>query len=90
MMPQDAKYHIKPMFFFWSMEDLAQARRRRWLQASPKLASRVSRTLKKEEFDNYFEHAFTHQGGLADLEAAAATADPLARLFVWWLMGVGQ
>ena len=25
-----------------------------------------------------------------DLEAAAAAADPLARLFVWWLMGVGQ
>ena len=24
------------------------------------------------------------------LEAAAAAADPLARLFVWWLMGVGQ
>ena len=25
-----------------------------------------------------------------NLEAAAAAADPLARLFVWWLMGVGQ
>ena len=29
----------------------------------------------------------THQDGLADLEAAAAAADPLARLFMWWLMG---
>ena len=41
-----------------------------------KLASRVSRTLKKEEFVPYLEHALTHQGGLADLDAAAAAADP--------------
>ena len=33
---------------------------------------------------------FSIGSSLLYLEAAAAAADPLARLFVWWLMGVGQ
>ena len=42
-----------------------------------KLASRVSRIYRKKNFAPYSEHALTHQDGLADLEAAAAAADPL-------------
>ena len=82
MMPQDVKNHIKPIVS-WSMEDLAQDRSGSLRRAAGggcgpplKLASRASRTLQKEELEPYPEHAFTHQGGLADLDAAAAAADP--------------
>ena len=37
-----------------------------------------------------FEHALTHQSGLADLEAAAAAADPIAMEFVFHVESVIQ
>ena len=92
-MRQDAKNLMKPMFvlFFWSMDPAFHAGVGGSSGPRLKLASRV--------FLNFIERRIiylvlstpvTHQGGLADLEAAAAAADPLARLFIWWLMGVGQ